>query len=110
MGLDAEIRYKPRHSKGESHTVAYWRKFNALQGFFEKLLDVQNCEESPCSLEDLETLRQTCLMKTLTPTEGFFFGSQEAVTDEQYEELLRLIPEWENLILEGNELHYWCWY
>lgn len=109
MGLDAEIRSRPKSNpKAEPECLAYYRKFNALQGFFEEL-GCENCKELTITEEILDKLEQACIDKTLTPTEGFFYGSQEPVADEDYQELLESIAVWRNLLAEFD-LVYWCSY
>jgi hypothetical protein len=87
--------------------VAYWRKANAIHGWFVNQLGggVDECQSIYASKEDLEKLRMACnnVLKMpvgmgigpehvaadygLLPTRGFFFGSYEI--DEYYMEDLR---------------------
>ena len=83
MGLDMYI-----HDQ-YGNEVAYWRKFNALHGWFVKNLQdgVDNCENSRrITRQDLEqiiyilkAIKQAPLSaQVLLPaTSGFFFGSEE---------------------------------
>lgn len=86
--------------------VAYWRKANAIHGWFVNQLanGVDECQSIYVSKQDLENLRWSCnnvLMApagikmedvasqyNLSPTPGFFFGSY--ALDEYYMEDLRL--------------------
>lgn len=85
--------------------VAYWRKANAIHGWFVNTLanGIDECQSIYVSKEDLENLRLACnnVLKApvgvkmedvaedynLLPTAGFFFGSYEM--DEYYMEDLR---------------------
>ena len=90
--------------------VAYWRKANAVHGWFvNQLADgVDECQSIYVSKEDLENLRMSCnnVLKCpvgikqedvaaqygLLPTRGFFFGNYEM--DEWY------IGDLENTIMQ----------
>lgn len=76
-----------------SITAGYWRKANAIHGWFVK--HVQNgedeCKEHYVSREDLIALQQACqevlanpskALDILPPTQGFFFGGYDL--DEYY--------------------------
>lgn len=75
-------------------TVAYWRKANAIHGWFVRELagGVDECQDIYVPLEKLRELRDKCkavqnvpanfvsnvaTKSGLTPTPGFFFGSYE---------------------------------
>lgn len=77
------------------HTVAYWRKANAIHGWFVRSFGngEDDCREMSVPREGLESLLHLCegLLADknaviaggeLPPTEGFFFGSYEI--DEWY--------------------------
>jgi len=87
-----------------SFTIGYWRKANAVHGWFVK--NVQDgrdeCQASYVDLEQLIQLRNDCKLELLVaagidtgghgagavePTEGFFFGSAER--DEWYYSYLK---------------------
>ena len=63
--------------------LAYWRKFNHLHGWMERLYkekggeDTFNCEVVRLTGEDLDKLEADWKAGKLTATEGFFFGSGE---------------------------------
>jgi len=76
-----------------SITVGYWRKANAIHGWFVKNVQegVDECKEHYVSREDLIALQNTCLevlenrdkaMELLPPEKGFFFGGYDL--DEYY--------------------------
>lgn len=72
------------------HTVAYWRKANAIHGWFVKHCadGVDDCRPIYVPREMLATLKVVCeeiaaskdeimAKRELPPTEGFFFGTYE---------------------------------
>jgi len=80
MGLDMYLYQK------ETHEVAYWRKANAIHGWFMQLTDVDDCTPVHVSKNALIQLRDDCqkvldegteetALELLPPTSGFFFGS-----------------------------------
>lgn len=69
-------------------TVAYWRKANAIHGWFIKncAQGKDECQDIYVSREALETLQKTCqevlmdktkAQELLPVTQGFFFGSYD---------------------------------
>jgi hypothetical protein len=95
MGLDMYIVKRDKDAgpmSDESYNeVAYWRKFNALHGWFvEHIQDgVDDCGSYKVTKEQLfdllEVLEEAHALKDtskLPPTPGFFFGSYEV--DEWY--------------------------
>lgn len=123
MGLDMSF-YKLGGVKSISYTgeietdekyvqeeIKYYRKFNALHGLLNDLhlnrggVDM-NCALVNVGLYDINLIREHCLNKTLKPQEGFFWGRQDPVTDEEYSELLELVEEMESLIEEGWIIGY----
>lgn len=123
MGLDMSFYklggVKSISSTGEIETdekyvqeeIKYYRKFNALHGLLNDLylnrggVDM-NCALVNVGLYDINLIREHCLSKTLKPQEGFFWGQQDPVTDEEYSELLELVEEMESLIGEGWIIGY----
>ena len=96
--------------------IAYWRKFNALHGWMEQLYISKggnqefNCIDMQLTRDDLQKLKQACKDKTLTPTEGFFFGSQAPVTDDAYNEVLEFISDAVEAIKDGYVVYYSSWW
>ena len=123
MGLDMSFYklggVKSVSSTGEIETdekyvreeIKYYRKFNALHGLLNDLylnrggVDM-NCALVNVSLYDINYIKEHCLNKSLKPQEGFFWGRQDPVTDEEYSELLELVEEMENLSGEGWTIAY----
>lgn len=91
--------------------IKYYRKFNALHGLLNDLYlcrggSDMNCVLVNVSLEDVNLIKERCLNKTLKPQEGFFWGSQQPVSDEEYEELYDLTILMEDLISDGWIIGY----
>ena len=70
--------------EAELNQFAYWRKFNHLHGWMEKLYrqkggkaDVFNCCTVRLELEDLERLEADLNDEKLEYTPGFFFGDSQ---------------------------------
>ena len=126
MGLDMSFYklggVKSISSTGEIETdekyvmeeIKYYRKFNALHGLLNDLylnrggVDM-NCALVNVSLFDINLIREHCLSKTLKPQEGFFWGRQDPVTDEEYSGLLELVEEMKTLVSEDWIVGY-CGY
>jgi len=100
--------------------VAYWRKANAIHGYFvqEHGGGVDECQSIYVSKGDLEKLHQACnnvllapagvkvenvaSYYNLSPTRGFFFGSYEM--DEYYmEDLKNTMMQIENILATSGE-------
>lgn len=126
MGLDMSI-YKT--AKGEKidwedweelEEVAYWRKFNALHGWFVRHLadGVDNCEDVIIPKDKLEYLlgvledvnKHPRSAKRLLPTEsGFYFGDTE-YDEYYYEDVKNSIPMIRSILadtdFETEDLYY----
>lgn len=121
-----------RKPEDEDYEIAYFRKFNALQGYFERKyyevaedgVDV-NCQNIQITEEDVKTLREACKYylaneadthgyysvkhPELSPTEGFFYGSQQ-VHEYDIEQLIELLENIEEHLNSGDLVYYFCWY
>jgi hypothetical protein len=91
MGLDMYIVKRGKDANllsdepyDDSNDVAYWRKFNALHGWFVEHIQngVDDCGSYEVTKEQLfdllEVLEETLALQNpskLPPTPGFFFGS-----------------------------------
>jgi len=113
MGLDQNWIVK------KTESIAYHRKFNALEGFMaQKWKDEGNDEEFNCcdlliTEEILDELETTIKAGQLLPTSGFFFGNTEI--DEYYKqevkELLEdVIPMVRDRMTEGQQVYYTSWW
>lgn len=112
---DFEIaRGEDGYSKTED--LAYWRKFNALHGWMEDLYYAKggtkesfNCVPVRLSLDDLDRLQRAIGENTLTPTEGFFFGSQ-TIYPEDLANALSFVLQARQVIKEGDAVYYDSWW
>ena len=101
-----------------SYPVGYWRKANAIHGWFvNELADgVDECQEIRVPREKLVELRDLCKLavsqpamagEVLPPTLGFFFGSSEI--DEYYmqdlKDTVKMLDNILSIISEDN----WEW-
>ena len=104
------------HNPPEQHIteqVAYWRKFNALHGWFIENCGggVDECQDISVDEEKLTELLGTLkevssnfskAKELLPPTQGFFFGSDEV--DEYYKEEVNSTIETIEELLKEHEL------
>jgi len=117
-GLEGLTKYSQFAGISVSYPVGYWRKANAIHGWFVNELagGVDECQEIPVPREKLVELRDLCKAavsqpamagEVLPPTQGFFFGSSEI--DEWYMEdlsdTIKMIDHVLSVIPEDN----WEW-
>jgi tRNA(Ile)-lysidine synthase TilS/MesJ len=104
MGLDQYLY------KVEREEVAYWRKNNQLQAWFEKNCDQQNCVPTQLHKVLVENLLEDIKGRNLPTTRGFFYGTYE-MEDEQYDDLQKVFERVLKDIIENDaEYEYDCWY
>lgn len=105
--------------KTSSQEIAYWRKHNRLHGWMEELWREKtgkesefNTEEVLLELIDITNLEKTIINNELPETEGFYFGLDSYVCDEeeQKEQDLKFIKEAKQAIMEGDEVIYNSWW
>ena len=96
--------------------MAYWRKFNALHGWMERLYRSKggtkesfNCVPVRLELTDLDQLQRAIGENKLEPTQGFFFGSQE-IYPEDIASAMKFIFEARAAIKEGDAVYYDSWW
>ena len=96
--------------------IAYWRKFNALHGWMERLYKDRggpkesfNCAPIRLHLEDLDQLQRDIGENKLEPTEGFFFGSQ-TIYPEDVASAMKFIFEAREIIKQGDAVYYDSWW
>lgn len=113
MGLDQFIFKTSNVNDNDAPTqyVAYWRKENALQGWFERNFDLENCGKVELTSEVIDSLLIDLKNRALEPTSGFFYGSLDPLDDEWYDQMYK---EWEDIKkqVENSNLtfYYTCWY
>lgn len=119
MGLDQNWLIDDKDNPGEHKSIAYHRKFNALEGFMEKKWrdagneSEFNCEYLPITDELLDELETKAFDNDLEPLAGFFFGNTDK--DEYYDtdikELLTdVIPRVRQYIKDGEAVYYRSWW
>lgn len=113
MGLDQFV-FKTTNINNEDSKideVAYWRKENALQGWFEDKCGLENLGKVILTPEVINTLLDDLKNKRLKPTPGFFYGSLDSLDNEWYDQMYK---EWEDIKkqVENSNLtfYYTCWY
>ena len=91
--------------------LAYWRKFNHLHGWMERLYQAKGgsqefiCTTVRIEQNDLKDLKQDLLEGRLTPTSGFFFGN-ETLHPEDTDSLLDFINRANQSIEDGYAVFY----
>ena len=106
MGLDMYLYQK------EVSEVAYWRKANAIHGWFMQFTDVDNCTPVTISKDQLVELRDTCAKvldintsdaaeEFLPPAEGFFFGG--GIDDWYWENLKETVSTLDHILEHSIE-------
>lgn len=109
---DVEMAYQDGLINEE---LAYWRKFNNLHGWMHRLYDSKggadpdfNCVNVNLNLEDLVQLEKDAA--GLEPTSGFFFGSYDAMTVEDVEEVQEFVARAKAEIADGRVVLYSSWW
>lgn len=102
--------------EGGANDIAYWRKFNALHGWMERLYRTKggtkesfNCTPVRLELTDLDQLQRDIGENKLEPTEGFFFGSQ-TIYPEDIASAMKFIFEARDIIKQGDAVYYDSWW
>ena len=91
----------------------YFRKHNALQGFMNNLYTSKggvdkdfNCCPVNLNMNDLNSLEESVLSKTLPVTKGFFFGSDTAQDDFYQEETMSALNRAKLALSRGYKVFY----
>jgi hypothetical protein len=112
---NAQVDYQP-----DTHVIknnlAYWRKFNHLHGWMERLYRHKegkrtsfNCDSVRLNEEDLTALELVLLENKLPYQPGFFFGSANI----DLEDILttqKFIADAREAIKEGKAVFYDSWW
>lgn len=95
----------------------YWRKFNHLQGWMEKLYyskggkaDSFNCVLVRLTEQDLDVLQKQAEAMSLKPTEGFFFGTYEEFSEDDQYAVLKFVKKAREAISNGYAVFYDSWW
>lgn len=96
---------------------AYWRKFNHLHGWMEKLYyykggkaDSFNCVNVRLTEQDLDVLQKQAEAMSLKPTEGFFFGTYEEFSEDDKYAVLEFVNKAREAISNGYAVFYDSWW
>lgn len=134
MGLDMYAYTAPREMVGDAEVdvndmlfadgsakegvntdFKYWRKFNNLHGWMQRLYqskggesDSFNCNTVVLNEQDLERLESDA--SSLEPTGGFFFGSENAMSQDDIDEVLSFVTDARAAIAEGMVVIYDSWW
>lgn len=126
MGLDmyafktrekftSPIGFEPDREQTEQ--IAYWRKFNNLHGWMERLYLQKggtksfNCEALELTSHDLDQLQTDVENNTnLEPTAGFFFGSLDELTEDDVKDIQEFINTARQAIADGYTVYYDSWW
>lgn len=110
---DTVTDYTPDADR-KSEEIYYWRKFNALHGWMEKLYRSKggakasfNCTTVRLTSEDLDTLERG--VNELQPVEGFFFGEQ-TIYPEDLESVTDFIAKARQALVDGKAVFYDSWW
>lgn len=102
---------------GEGHELIYWRKFNRLHGWMEKLYFAKggtdaefNCVPVRLTVEDLDRLEFELDEEHMPTTEGFFFGGDEPLGDERKESVREFLLAARTALTNGLIVYYSAWY
>lgn len=115
VGFEREDKEYEYFDGRQPEEIFYWRKFNALHAWMQNLYESRggtqsfNCIGIRLFTDDLEALKEACKSKSLVPVNGFFFGSQDPVDDDDYASVLKFITVAEEYIRDGFVVYYDSW-
>lgn len=111
--VDLETNYGT-DNEVEKTELFYWRKFNALHGWMEKLYRTKggakesfNCTTVRLTNEDLDRLERE--VGTMQPVEGFFFGEQ-TIYPEDIESVASFIYKARAALANKQAVYYDSWW
>lgn len=116
--VDPNAQIALRFTDGEQEAAsefAYWRKFNHLHGWMERLYqkkggeNIFNCEIVRLTEEDLDQLEADWKAGKLTATEGFFFGSGEWYPEDD-EAIAKFLMDARAQLAAGKGVLYDSWW
>ena len=118
MGLDMYAYAVEQGTKFDDETseeIWYWCKNNALHGWMQELYEskggseVFNCVPLQLEAADLTLLRSQIELNQLKPVEGFFFGEQNYSESQKLNDL-QFVESALELISNGFDIYYNCWW
>ena len=101
---------------GFDDDFAYWRNFNALHGWMQRLYESKggeggfNCDTVRLNPEDIDELEKAAMNKALSPVPGFFFGAQTEFDDEDQKDVLEFCSKCRSAFSEGKAVFYNSWW
>ena len=116
VGFEREDKEYEYFDGRQPEEIFYWKKFNALHAWMQNLYESRggtqsfNCIGIQLFTDDLEALKEACKSKSLVPVNGFFFGSQDPVDDDDYASVLKFITVAEEYIRDGFVVYYDSWW
>lgn len=126
MGLDMYAYVVGKHPENTDTSISkhakqeefkYWRKFNALHGWMERLFRERgnidesfNCIPIRLTIKDLDKLESDAINNRLYGCPGFFWGSVEDADEEEIKDVVEFVRESLNHIRDGFEVYYDSWW
>jgi hypothetical protein len=101
--------------KEEVTSFQYWRKNNALHKWMADLYiskggtEEFNCVPVILTVDDLLFLQRSIVENSLTPAEGFFWGSQQYTEDDKKDDL-EFVANALLYISQGKVVYYNSWW
>jgi hypothetical protein len=87
-----------------------YRKFNELQGWFERNCNIENLGNVRFTENNINKLLKDIEQGNLIKTEGLFYGDFE-MEEEDRVDLIETLNSIKNDIVKNNEVYlYTCWY
>ncbi len=115
LSVKSAVIDKRAELAGYNSDFWYWRKFNALHGWMEALYRERGGQQSfNCIVirlleEDFDRMESDIKNNALSPTEGFFFGSQE-IYQEDIADAIQWIASSREAIKDGYAVLYSSWW
>ena len=114
--VDLKISDEQGNTLIKTDELFYWRKFNALHGWMEKLYrekggtsETFNCNTVRLTSNDLDMLEYDVAKGNFKPVNGFFFGAQE-IYPEDLESIDDFVTKARAAIAEGKAVYYDSWW
>ncbi len=115
LNTDKEVDLK--YEIPDGYRLAYWRKFNNLQGWMWRLYEQKggmdhdfNCALLRLNSDDLDQLEKDVGEEDLPPQEGFFFGGCEEFDQDMADEIREFIANARTAIAAGKAVLYYAWW
>lgn len=119
VDLGDKIFADGKAKEGVNIDFAYWRKFNNLHGWMERLYRKKggegesfNCNTVRLDPEDLQVL-ETCAISNhdaLEPTGGFFFGELREIDQDDKADILDFVKRAREAQAQGLVVIYDSWW